>query len=336
MAAPETNVVVEWKPNVDQVAAMLRARTQDDQMQEVGTFTDATRPTDVQVQELINSASAAFAAEAGGEPCTETLGLAAQGHIALTAAMLVELSYFPEQVASSRSPFDQLKELWDAQHEGIVSAVSFSCGSGQSPGTDGGGGMAMPRWSYDEPWGLAWEAVRAPAAEFRVWCETWVGYSPMPLSMLQYKGLNEGWDVVPPEPAPPEPEPPANVVLGDWVLRPQMNPDPPFGNGDLRLNWDTPQSVDLIWIKHTDALGDDHSADIAAITAGQLLRIVWPQGENPVTGYTQYDYNVVVAPSDLGDYSEIVVAIETFVTGETNPANWNHYGQDHMVRLVGP
>jgi hypothetical protein len=183
MAVPDPPVVVAWRPSVAQVAAILRARTQDDQMQEVGTFTDATRPTDVQVEELIDSAVAAFAAEAGADPCTENLALAAAGHVALTVSLLVELSYFPEQVASSRSPFEQLKDLWDAQHEGLVSAVSFSCGSGGvDPGGGGGEGgpIPMPRWSYPEPWGVGRD-VRAPAAEFWIWCESWVGYSPVPV-----------------------------------------------------------------------------------------------------------------------------------------------------------
>jgi hypothetical protein len=318
MAVSEPNAVVEWKPSVDQVAAILRARTQDDQMQEVGTFTDATRPTDVQVQELIESASAAFAAEAGAAPCTDALALASAGHIALTAALLVELSYFPEQVASSRSPFDQLKELWDAQHEGIVAAVSFSCGAGGStPDTGGEGGpIAMPRWSYDEPWKLDWENRRAPAAEFWIWCETWVGYSPVPLSTMP-----------PPDPIPVPPEPVPPVEWGQkisvWLWRPQHDADL-IQPGDLRLN-SSLSSTTVIWVHKLDGvLNDDQSAVLLSLQAGDQLRIAFPADEATDEVGATYD---VIDAIDVGSYVELAVAADA-AHGDPTIA----YGQDTLLR----
>jgi hypothetical protein len=88
---------VDITPTVDSVAQILRARTKDDQGQELGTFTAATRPTDVQVSGLIATAQADVIAQTG--PLLGVLTQeAARSAVAMRTAMLVELSYFPEQV----------------------------------------------------------------------------------------------------------------------------------------------------------------------------------------------------------------------------------------------
>src|SRR4051812_40952022 len=115
-----------FRPTVDQVGALLRARTQDENMQELGTFTDATRPTNDQVENLIDMAMTSFSAEVRVDPCSDTLNAAAAGHLALTVAMMVELSYFPEQVASARSPYDQLRQLWESQHLALVDSIRWT------------------------------------------------------------------------------------------------------------------------------------------------------------------------------------------------------------------
>ena len=57
------------------------------------------------------------------------------GHIALTVAMLIELGYFPEQVASDRSPFSAMRELWELQHAGLVESVRALCAGAGGGGT---------------------------------------------------------------------------------------------------------------------------------------------------------------------------------------------------------
>jgi hypothetical protein len=44
--------------------------------------------------------------------------------IALRTAMLIELSYYPEQVASNRSQYNELKELFDDALKRLVLAVA--------------------------------------------------------------------------------------------------------------------------------------------------------------------------------------------------------------------
>lgn len=128
-----------FMPTVQQVANLLRARTtrlanttRTDDIQvgdEVGTFDATTRPTSVQVQELISQAGDMVAARFAGyyddlEP----------GHItqltALRAAMLVESSFFPEQTSDGRGSYDQLRVEFD-DTAGLVTRL---IGQGQDTG----------------------------------------------------------------------------------------------------------------------------------------------------------------------------------------------------------
>ncbi|MCA1782239.1 MAG: hypothetical protein LC679_08725 [Intrasporangiaceae bacterium] len=112
---------VVWSPTVDAVGALLRARTKTTDGVEAGTFTVNTRPTAVQVAELIAIATSdvlgaveehTVVISDGTTIIEEYAYSAASGSAVVKAAMLVELSYFPEQVATGRSPYDQLSELY--------------------------------------------------------------------------------------------------------------------------------------------------------------------------------------------------------------------------------
>jgi hypothetical protein len=104
--------IEEITPSVLDVAQLLRARTKNSSGMEVGTFTDDTRPTSAQVAGLAAQAATHIQVRLGTSPPSEILG-DAKGCAALLTAMLVELSYFPEQVDSGRSPYDQLRALLD-------------------------------------------------------------------------------------------------------------------------------------------------------------------------------------------------------------------------------
>lgn len=113
------------------VARLLRARTKDSSGREIGTFNADTRPTADDVQGLIDVAVGwlraktddAFAegvADDGVTPVPSpylSLAPSALGLVALRVALLVELTYFPEQVRSDRSAYAELKTLLD---EGLV------------------------------------------------------------------------------------------------------------------------------------------------------------------------------------------------------------------------
>src|SRR5262245_15516464 len=155
-------------PSVDDVARLLRARTQDSHDDEIGTFTDDTRPTQTEVEGLIVQAGSVVYGSTGrldDLPCDTSGELKSQGlyWISLLAACLVELSYFPEQVRSDRSPFQEYKELWDSEVGGFKSFLENvnECKSGEVSPEEG---MTVPNASWSFPvddggmvgWGTRW------------------------------------------------------------------------------------------------------------------------------------------------------------------------------------
>jgi len=124
--------IVEWVATPEDVAAILRARTKDDTGRELGVWSDSTRPTLPEVQQLIDLAAAQIAGPSGpGDRCAPICRAA----IAYQAACLIELSYFPEQVRSDRSPYSELKDLLDQTLEALTACVE----GGASGGSQGGG-----------------------------------------------------------------------------------------------------------------------------------------------------------------------------------------------------
>jgi len=106
--APDVASDPAWRPTVDDVAALIRARTKDPSGRELGTFTSETRPSDDQVEKLITNGCAKVASFVGWELPDDAWPEA--GHLAsLVAACEAELSYYPEQVQTGRSAY---AELW--------------------------------------------------------------------------------------------------------------------------------------------------------------------------------------------------------------------------------
>lgn len=118
----------DWPTSVAAVGSVLRARTRDTQGNEVGTFTADTRPTADQVLLLINTAEGDLAASVGAD-LPDALWAQAAVVASYKAAMLVELSYFPEQVATGRSPYEQLRELYLEALKSLTAAVDAAGGS---------------------------------------------------------------------------------------------------------------------------------------------------------------------------------------------------------------
>lgn len=104
--------VDEYTPTVENVGALLRARTKSMGDQELGTFTEETRPTDSQVSELIRQATGRISLLVGDD-VPVALQQEVKDAAVLGTALLIELSYFPEQVASGTSAYDEYKELYD-------------------------------------------------------------------------------------------------------------------------------------------------------------------------------------------------------------------------------
>jgi hypothetical protein len=116
--------VYQWAPGVDDVGAILRARTMTRNGVVVGTFNAYTNPTDVSVMSLINDASADVQDAIGPEVnVPPSLYSSAEDLAALGTALLVELAYFPEQINSGRSPYPQLQKQYDDKLKRLQNAI---------------------------------------------------------------------------------------------------------------------------------------------------------------------------------------------------------------------
>jgi hypothetical protein len=138
---------VVWAPTPDQVAQLLRARTKDSAGKEVGAWTADTRPTLVEVEGIIELAVGQLSA-AIGAAVPDVCAQGAQGAAALLAAMLVELSYFPEQVRSDRSAYAEYKALYDGRVVMLQDCVESAGGDGGAAGAGTGFGTMPVRPAY--------------------------------------------------------------------------------------------------------------------------------------------------------------------------------------------
>ena len=127
------------RPTPADVAALLRARTKDSAGTELGTFTVNTRPTDVQVQQLIVLAEGDVLIQVGDELGPVTAA-EATSMIALRAACMVEVSYWPEQIRTNRSAYDELWRMYEAGMENLKELIAAGGG-----GEDGGGAEGLTK-----------------------------------------------------------------------------------------------------------------------------------------------------------------------------------------------
>jgi hypothetical protein len=110
-----------FTPSIEDVAALIRARTKDKNGNEVGTFNADTRPTNLQAQEAIDHAMAALHEKVGniGDACSDVARVAAT----YGAAAEIELSYFPEQARTDRSPYTYLINRYEQLLLGVQECV---------------------------------------------------------------------------------------------------------------------------------------------------------------------------------------------------------------------
>lgn len=156
--------VSDYTPDVAAVAAYLRARTKTVGGQEAGTFNlasavgtkDETRPSAEQVattvQDYIGGLSPII-----GDTIDIRYQPLARRVAALGAALLVELTYFPEQVATGRSPYAQLKELYDELIANLFSALGIATGEDdvvipEDAGYPSYGGFPTTAIGMEMPW----------------------------------------------------------------------------------------------------------------------------------------------------------------------------------------
>ena len=135
-------------PTVADVARHLRARTKDHLGNEVGTFTDNTRPTAAQVLFEIPNGVRTVTSKIGVEICEggdvekqEALYQDAKNHAAMATAMVIERSYFPEQIGTDRSPYNAIRDELKDGMKTLIEAVAEHCGGGGGESVGGGGQM---------------------------------------------------------------------------------------------------------------------------------------------------------------------------------------------------
>jgi hypothetical protein len=120
------------RPTVDDVAELLRARTKDSAGNEVGTFDDDTRPTADQVEQHIDTAYALVSTRIPPlDDLPADLLPAFAGLVAYRAAMRIEKAYFPEQVQSGRSPYEQLRQEYLDDLDPFVQRANDAVAAGE-------------------------------------------------------------------------------------------------------------------------------------------------------------------------------------------------------------
>jgi hypothetical protein len=113
----------DYLPTSREVGAMLRTRTRLPGGQELGFFTNDTRPTDAEVDLLVAQAYEDLISRTQADIPEVLIGQFRQTLI-LATALRIELSYFPEQIATNRSPYDQYKTLYDEQWRVLTEALN--------------------------------------------------------------------------------------------------------------------------------------------------------------------------------------------------------------------
>lgn len=150
--------VADYTPTNAQVAALMRTRTKTRLTGEQGEFTADTRPTDDQVEEIIGAALQEVSTFIGDD-IPEEVWTRAATLTSYKAAMLIELSYFPEQVKTDRSPYDAYERMYNKLLDATTEAVETAAG-GEEPGASGTGGAAQGSFPEDEGglvgWGSRW------------------------------------------------------------------------------------------------------------------------------------------------------------------------------------
>jgi len=140
--------VLDYTPTVKEVAAILHARTTSRGGGEAGTFTANTRPTQEQVEEVIKDivqeCYTSFGQDIPDSKGDEKDALrnAAKRVVAMGVAAEIEISYFPEQVATQRSPYKMYQERYQEGVKKISRAVA-DLESGAEPGTDDNAQLAL-------------------------------------------------------------------------------------------------------------------------------------------------------------------------------------------------
>jgi hypothetical protein len=148
----------DFKPTPSDVALHMRARLVDGNGNRLDSFTEDTTPTLKEIEEAIPKRAGRITSKIGTEICEgedpakrAALYADAKDLWALAVAIVAERSYYPEQVGSGRSPYDEMVAEFESGAKTLVEAVAEHCGGGggeDGPGASTGGSGALPRSSF--------------------------------------------------------------------------------------------------------------------------------------------------------------------------------------------
>lgn len=137
----------DWAPGPDEVAAVLRSRTHGTATiaapggTELGRFTETTRPTLAQVNDMIAVACADVAVGfAGRTPCTRELRAGAGAAAAYRAAQLVEAG--SDSTRAEGRAFADFGDLYRTSATAVAAAVRDRCPLDNGGSDDDGGSLA--------------------------------------------------------------------------------------------------------------------------------------------------------------------------------------------------
>lgn len=139
-----------WAPSLADVGGLLHARTTEvGTGATLGTFGPTTIPTGVQVTAIIERAASEVLAAVGPIPAaTATVDPQGTAKAAVTylAAMMVELSFFPNQVGDDNDIYARLEARYDKLMALLVGQIADVLSSTTTEEIDGSGaatGMAQ-------------------------------------------------------------------------------------------------------------------------------------------------------------------------------------------------
>jgi hypothetical protein len=132
----------DYRPDVTQVASLVRDRTRDSNGRLVGTFTNdgKTSPTADQVSDYINDAVAeaypVFGEDILDAPGSDrdALRTAATRVVAFRAAALVEINHFKQEVTRGTSTYQQYQDSFEKGLTRVGKAIN-EASKGDLPGT---------------------------------------------------------------------------------------------------------------------------------------------------------------------------------------------------------
>ena len=136
----------EYRPTLEDVGALILVRTVDSVGYQTGTFTADTRPTDSQVEVLIDKAMSDVA-RAIGTDIPEILWENARHVASKCTVMYIELSLYPHEIRGNISSYQEWKVLYEEELTELIAAVgAIEAGA---TGEDAPGNM--PRYAYSVP-----------------------------------------------------------------------------------------------------------------------------------------------------------------------------------------